>query len=370
MRKPGKLVIVSGCILLAGAAWTLLPGSSGPSSAGHSLHDWINIYRGPEGQMRATTVEQEGAKPNAEQVRATAAIRSMGATALPCLLKWLQYKRPAWQEKLSLLPVDRFPITRSLTYQFSWEHEIDLHQSGLLGLAILGEEAKSCAPQLMELAKDSDTSRAYRALFALSRLGKEGLTRLAQMADDPASGNQLLAIKALASVKYLGVDASAVLPVLAQLAQNPDRKISEQAVYSLCNLGIQPETTFAALTNALSRKELRIYTIHQMRYFGDAEVLRPLVPVLKDCLADPDVATRMKAAELITEISPEVALQWPDARIRWAALRHLRRTGTALPEDQILPYVRACVQDPDPNVRQAAENALALLARTEKISAK
>jgi len=230
----------------------------------------------------------------------------------------------------------------------------------MLGLAILGCEASPRVRDLLRLADDPDPSRAYRALGALSFLGEPGLLELTRIAGDPESPNQLLAVRVFACLRRLGTNISPAIPILARCARDPDPEIAREGIYTLCNLGLEPEISFPAFTNALASTNvnLRVHTIHHLGYFGPASVLRPLVPNLCNCLHDPDGYVRGKAVDALTDIAPETTLGSPDAQIRLSAVRHLALVGTCLPEREITPFVRACLTDPDEEIRRTATNAL------------
>jgi HEAT repeat protein len=282
---------------------------------------------------------------------------------VPWLLKCLEYKRSPWKNKAcaTLSRLSGWRVARFVSDKLSWgDQEIDLHGCAMLGFAMLGAEASPSVRELLLLAEDPEQSRAYRALSAMSSLGNDGLLALVRVAGNQDSPNQVIAIKVFASLRHLGTNASPAIPVLARCARNSDREIAREAIYALCNLGLEPEISFSAFTNALAstNTNLRVSTIHHLGYFGRAAVLRPLVPSLLNCLHDPDGYVQTKAIEALTDIAPETTLRSPDVHTKRLALQHLALVGTGLLENEITPHVRACLTDSDEEVRSAATNAL------------
>ena len=340
-----------------------------PRYAGRSLLDWLTEYRsGPDVRDRFLTipVEWEGRVPTAQQKEAAEAVHHIGTNALPCLVKWLQYTEP-WSKRTARAILVRLPsckLTETITRKFPDNSEIEMRGCGMLGLALLGSEGKSRKPEFLRLAEADDRQLAFRGMACLAVIGTEGLNSLITIAGDTNHPNQMLAVNMLARFRYWRKDASPAVPLLARLAQDEDEEMAREAIYTLCNLGLEPSICFPVFTNVLASTNtgLKVHTIHHLGYFGPAAVLRPLVPCLTNCLADPDNSVRMQTIQMLTYIDPQTVLHSSDRQIRSAALDWLALVGTSTP-GEVLPEVRACLTDPDEQVRGAASNALAQVTK-------
>jgi len=304
--------------------------------------------------------------PTQQQQQAATAIRHIGTNALPLLVKWLEYKRPGWQVKLdaTLYRFDDWRLIKSIRKGISRDKEIELHSCAILGFAMLRAESNRTVQDVLRLTDDPERSRAYRALSALSLLGKEGLVALTGIAGDPTSANQYLALKVFAALRPLGTNVSPAIPTIVRAASDADPDIAQAALYSLCILGLEPGMSFPVFTNAIAstNRNLKVHTIHHVGYFGTPTDLQPLVPSISNCLHDADIGVRSKAIEMLTHIAPEITLRSAEVDIRRQATHWIELVGTSWPPAEIAPYLQACLADTNEEVRRATTNALRQIA--------
>ena len=365
LKRRNRGVLIVCVILVCSLVWVFLPDSQ-PSDQGRTLREWLHIYQaGDSGRpYLGVTREQLGETESSEQRDAAAAVRRMGARAIPNLLKWLQYRTSPWRGKLDGV-VSR--VGQIFVRQWGWSQtifrtlrspdEVDARSLGMLGFAILGEDAKSAIPELVRLTNHPDDQVRSRAIYALTRLGRDGLEALLRIADSDSPENGA-AIGAIASMSYLGTNASPAIPLLVQTAFDPDPDVAWEAIRVLCSLHIEPELSFPAFTNALAstNRNLKISTIHYLGLFP--AVTRLLVPRLSNCLHDADGVVSSKAQETLFPIAPEIFLRSTDPNVRRGANMQIAADGVWLPVSEVEPYVRACLLDADEEVRRQATNAL------------
>src|SRR5205814_6792920 len=108
-----------------------------PSYGGRSLSEWVG---------RLDAAAEPAATKEAEE-----AIRRIGTNALPYLLEWIQYERPAWVSSLNR-------VTGGLLKK----HDISLQlknstraEQSVKAFPILGPHASGAIPQLLRLMNDS-----------------------------------------------------------------------------------------------------------------------------------------------------------------------------------------------------------------------
>jgi hypothetical protein len=116
-------------------------------------------------------------------------VRQIGPKAVPTLLKWLHYRRPAWKSKAYIYFCKLPP---SLQIKFVAQQlappQKDYENLALLGFWILHEEAASAVPDLARMMQDTrqpgGSALAMRCLFCIGDAGLPAL-RLAAHGPDP-----------------------------------------------------------------------------------------------------------------------------------------------------------------------------------------
>lgn len=275
-RRRGILLIALGAIIVAMLLTALWP-SEEPEYQGKRLSAWLGVYM--NAPNNATAEEQ-----------AADAVRHIGTNALPFLVKWMDYEQPKWRDKLAnkLVRVP-IPFARAVVGPLLGAGR---YRAGVavLGFDILREEAAPAVPALAPMLRDwNSPHRAYRALFALTYVGKEGLPALlavvtnqaapARFRCDAARGisdpmmdlgtNEIWVIRAILPclkdtavagciAQVLGVLKLApeeVVPALTKCLRSPDNGARAQAANALGEFGTEASSAVPELLLAASHKD-------------------------------------------------------------------------------------------------------------------
>jgi hypothetical protein len=117
-------------------------------------------------------------------------IRHIGTNAIPFLLKWIRYDRPAWKTKLYAL-VHRTPRGLKLAYLVTDISQERRAFGSMRALLVLGPEAHGAVRELARVMYDPKaSSSAGRALTVLDALvmktsDRRVIPALKAMLDDP-----------------------------------------------------------------------------------------------------------------------------------------------------------------------------------------
>ena len=116
-----------------------------------------------------------GPFPSGHDQGAGEAIRQMGTNTIPCLLKWLNYERPAWRDKVVLV-YDKLPgalQNQSLKESLATGRAQKLSEAALWTFELLGPEAASAVPELTRMLEDpAKSALAGRVMYCLGGIGE------------------------------------------------------------------------------------------------------------------------------------------------------------------------------------------------------
>ena len=178
--SPAKRRIVFAlCALAAGGlvAIAVWPSQKEPDYKGKKLSEWVNdgvIITQFGGRNRVWTMEQ-----SAE------ALRHMGTNALPFLVKWLAYQRPAWR-KAAFSSYCKLPLrfqNDSIRRRIYGVDPATRRDAVLWCFWILGSDARPAIPDLVELTKTPKAARD--AILCLGFIGAPAMPALTKLADSP-----------------------------------------------------------------------------------------------------------------------------------------------------------------------------------------
>ncbi|MCX6923609.1 MAG: HEAT repeat domain-containing protein, partial [Verrucomicrobia bacterium] len=341
MSKRSKIIGLALAALVLGLLAVVGSWSREPSYRGRSLTSWLK------------QCSQQGFVEPARQAEAEAAIREIGAErALPHLLrmaqahdgqirKWLIEKIKRWD--IAILTMREAEMTR---------------QFAIDGFRVLGTNCAAAVPQLTRLI--GDTNYAYTALVCLAGIGKaaempvcqaltnrdplirwfatrelncvmddEGvyMARLKGPLNDPDAMVRCSAIRALGlQTNYL----NEVIALLIKAMQDPQPKVSRQAVGAVGSFGTNGMKAFDALS---------------------------------DVVANGDAITAAEALRSMILIEPQralpIALSWLQsggANEAMRAGRILDAVNTTTPE--IVSALRGALADPSPFITHAVTTTL------------
>lgn len=179
-----------------------------------------------------------------ERDLARKAVLHTGTNALPRLLVMLAAHEPPWQAKLRA-QFSRLPFAH-------WRRPSVLEQNrgGLEGMCILGPEARSAVPALLELYAQAPTSRNLHqtipaVLAAIGPAAVAGVPRLAHaVTNEPSAAAKLNAVIALGQI---GAATDLALTNLTVALADPDPEVRAVAAIALGQMGSPASPTLAAL---------------------------------------------------------------------------------------------------------------------------
>jgi len=262
MRPRRLWLILLAVLVLVALIVAVVRPDREPSNGGRTLSEWLGCL--------ATTAQPV---PSQEE-EAEEAIRHIGTDALPYLLKWIQYERPAWKKALNRITGGRLG-----KYDLLLEHKDETRaEQAEEAFRALGPEACAAAiPELLRLMNDSNRSwGAGRAMFALTRMG---------------------------------TNARPALPALITLLTNRNDSAACFAINALGYLKFEPQLVVPALTNCLLSSNLwtRSFAAEALGQFGgDA---RSAVPALIRALGDSDARVQRCASNSLWAIDPKALEQ-------------------------------------------------------------
>jgi hypothetical protein len=254
---------------------------------GKALSEWLLVLGKPDPDWDAGPQVDE----------AMAAVRHIGTNGIPFLLKWIQYRPPAWRTNinnaLSRLPGNHnFELSEPVRPALGW-----------VGLGILGPDAAPAIPTLDRWMNDpSDFERAAFAMSALREIGQPALPCLLAVLTNSAHPDRG---QVALELSFMGEAAKAALPELIRALDSNDKSLVGDVAIALRGFRGQPELVIPALAHSLSKAwpGVRMHAAHSLGEFGQAA--RPAVPALLKALADPDSGVRQAALAAMERIATE-----------------------------------------------------------------
>ncbi len=166
-RRKYLVLVVVGSVVLGVVSVFLFGREREPEYGGRRLTEWVEKFWSPP-----------YTNYSAQTAEAKDAIHQIGTNALPYLLKWVGYERPAWKAKLYRMAN---PILRSLnlSFQMTDKKDIRLARGAVNALIALGRNADGAIGELRRLMDmPSGAASAGRAAMVLGGLkypsGAEG----------------------------------------------------------------------------------------------------------------------------------------------------------------------------------------------------
>lgn len=255
-----------------------------PRAQGESLSHWLQLGAQPDRFDEAATPS-----PQRE-----AAIREIGAKAIPILLAKLQATDSPWKHKL----YKWFKKQDFVPVEFTWEHEEQ--QQAIYGFTVLGSNAVAALPALEIMFTNPAT--AWIAGQAMGEIGGAALPALRQ-----GFTNSVREIRQAALAGTFRPNlARATLEDVRPLLNDSDRLVATVAIRQLMFHSTREEATRLAI-EVLGDNSARWRGI-VLNLFNQVSIhTNQVVPVLVRLLEDPDLRLRRVVTNTLKQLDPVAA---------------------------------------------------------------
>jgi HEAT repeat protein len=249
-----------------------------------------------------------------------------------------------------------------------------------LALAELGPSAREADAALVQALRDPDPDVRSAAVVALGRTLPEGKPAIDGLARSLSDEDWFVRLSAAQALQQFGPRATSAVPALVR-ALTPGDSVKDfrpircgAAMVALSRIdphARELEDAYRVVVGKLLEDERHgSFGARAIgaRLLGECGIAAGSVaPALAKLLRDPAGEVRVAAAEALLKIAPEKrgeselgvladALLNPDLLVRLRAAQALGGQGSRSKE--ALPALRAALQDPEPEVRRAAEEAI------------
>jgi len=150
-------------VILGALLW---PSEREPEYDGVPLSEWLERYERGKHSMNATLFVGDS--------KAIDAIQHIGTNALPFLVRWIQYERPAWRHRLfdaSWKLPHNIQFSRTFSRLLVLGDKYDRANAAAAAFNILGPRARSAVPELTRLAEKTPMNDTYwRAIYCLQSI--------------------------------------------------------------------------------------------------------------------------------------------------------------------------------------------------------
>jgi HEAT repeat protein len=173
-------------------------------------------------------------------------------------------------------------------------------------LAKIGPDAAPAVPELVKILKSGDAKQKAEALFVLGSIGPKAETAVPAAIAALGDADSLVKGAAGYALGKIGPAAKEALPALKGLAASGDDLQRLSSIWAMLQIGVMDDdlkrTAVPLLANALSneREFVRIEAAMSLGNLGKAST--PALPQLEKALQDPSPDVRSAAAEAIQQI--------------------------------------------------------------------
>jgi len=265
-----KIIILVLMIAVVGGLLFCILRPCEPSYQGKSLSGWI---RG---------LEYENVNPTDEQ---RAALRAMGEPAVTRLISILQSRDSVIKRKFVAYAQHHADIHNRFIAPRHVIPEDVYHSEAATALGEIGPAAQAAIPALTTASTNNYFLVAARAKAALIKIRQESITSLLVLLEDTKSTNWNRAAR---TVKYLGTNGEAAVPLLINALQSTNDGVRQTAVMGLAGIASRPELAIPALIDCLQDKSpyIRRGAVDALCQFKSAK--QQIVPLFLSRLDDAD----------------------------------------------------------------------------------
>lgn len=234
VKKPLAIAIAG--VALVGASVALLMGGTSPARyEGKTTREWaLQHYMG-------------GQPAHAE---ASAALRAMGADAVPDLTRLLREQAPIWKTALWSVARQCPPQVRQrLARKIPPPSASATRAAAARALGTLGTNAAPAVPALAKALRDQDSQVPWQAATALAFVGYPAVPHLLELIRDDNPRVRHAVVYALGQI---GPAASNSLPALTERLTDTNQHVRASTAYSLTRMG--PPGLFALVDTATAHE--------------------------------------------------------------------------------------------------------------------
>ena len=277
-----------------------------PRYKGITLSRWLQRLDGGESTLRFSSSRYGVpwiSTLSPQRREAAAAVRAIGARAIPQILQMLKAKDSRF---LTMVNNPRAVIHDDVLVSYAYIQK----QRALYGLAVLGPAAESAVPEVANALHDPDT--AHRAAWTLACMGPRGVEVLrsgiagqdrltAGCCINSVGINKVVSPEIQAALlERVGVDVRT-----GKLLAGVDEGLRRGALNILNIAGVDIPTQVTCLVATLDSTNQNLRWFAAVRLGGFGKSASNAVPSLKRALGDPDPYVRWTATNALREISPE-----------------------------------------------------------------
>jgi HEAT repeat protein len=292
--------------------------------------------------------------------KAVAQLRALGPSAVPGLVRLLEYQDPYLRRKAWALAA-KLPrrLGRALLPKAVPLGSSDVRAAGAKALGLLGPQAEAATPDLLRALHDPEQYVAMEAAAALGRIGKPSMAGLTRALADTNAVARRAAAYGLGEV---GADAEPAIPELIETLGDRDPAVRSSTSYSLQLIGFP---ALLALSNVIDHADANARDAAVKEFMGIYRSLRLMAPAFNRMAHAEDVGSRRLALEALgsiraaddTTVNTFIAsLKDPAEEVRLAALKAL--SLVAWRAEPAVGCLKSCLQDPSPAVRTWAAKDL------------
>jgi HEAT repeat protein len=226
-----------------------------PTVEGQKLNRWLEYKYNPSGPG---------------ETNANATLRTIGAPAVPTLLRMLQ----AEDSPLKIKLVDIFSKQQVIPINFVPAG--NRHTRALAGFRVLGDKAKGAVPFLILMYRQSSSSSAQqRAVKALGAIGPAAVDAVPLLVDGTTSTNKSLQRVCIAGLGGIRAGSDIAVPALIRCLDDSDLSIQVAAADALGAFGADAKDAvprLELLRDEQTRFAVRYFFREALKNIGNKEV--------------------------------------------------------------------------------------------------
>lgn len=298
------------------------------------------------------------------------ALRKQGSSAVPGLVRLVNY-REGFLKREARAAAPKLPkfYGRLVFKWFAPEQAPSIRVAGARSLGLLGVQAESAVPALLELLHDPEPYVAMEAARSLGAIGSASVPGLVKALGDP---DAVVRQAAAFGLGQIGPKAELALPNLLAALDDKHPLVRSSAASSLRLIG-QP--TLWALSNLLDHADAAVREAGLNEFFQLQRSFLSLTKPLNKMAHAEDAESRcralaalgaLRASDELTIRSFLDALADPLAEVRLAAVKTLSLLGSRA--QGATSGLRKCLQDPCVAVREGAAQDLGAIGPGARVA--